>query len=88
LNLIEQYNLPQKKVAKMLNLTNAAVCQYASNKRGCEIDFNEEIKQEINISTRKIYNDGTECFSLELCRICKIVRDKKNCEPLLAIYED
>ena len=43
--LIKQYNLKQKKVAMLLGISEAAISQYLSNKRGQEIKFPKEMEK-------------------------------------------
>lgn len=86
--LINDFNLSQKKVAKMLDLTNSAVCQYVSQKRGSEIEFDNEIKKEIEISTHIIFNDGSEHLQSEICRLCNIIRKNSESLSVLAVCND
>ena len=62
-------------IADKLGVTEAAVSQYVSGKRGM-FQFPGNIQMEIVVASRRIvYGDGNE-FSImkELCRICKIIQ--------------
>ncbi len=71
----------QKKrheIAEKLGVTEAAVSQYMSGKRGC-YDFPENIRNEIRSASRRIIDgDGNEfAIMKELCRICKFIQQEK-----------
>lgn len=83
--------LNQKEIAKKLSITEPAVSQYLSGKRGKEIKFNTSIIKEITISARKIinnFNTNKEIVRLTnvirktcLCKIHKdLDRNRKGCE--------
>ena len=44
----------QKKIAKLLGVTEPAVSQYVNSKRAVNVDFNEHIKDHIKESAKKI----------------------------------
>ena len=48
--------LKQVEIAKRMNLTKSAVNQYIKNKRGNEIQLNENIKNAIKESSKRIIN--------------------------------
>jgi hypothetical protein len=76
--MINNFGLTQKEAAEKLGVTPAAICQYLSKKRGNSIEIsNEIIREEIRTSTKKIIEDGDGSVIQETCRICKIMRIKK-----------
>lgn len=73
-NLIENHELTQRQAAKKLGLTESAVSQYLSNKRG-DIDIpSKKIEKEIEKSAHLISNNGVSTVIPELCRICKLMK--------------
>ena len=49
-SMIEHYNMTQKQVSGLMNLTEAAVSQYLSSKRAKEIVFGSAVLNEIKKS--------------------------------------
>ncbi len=76
--LINNFGLNQRETAKLLGITPASVCMYISEKRGKIEIKDEKIKIEINISAERIVKHGETVFIPEICRICKILREKKS----------
>ena len=56
--LINQFGLSQKEAADKLGITPSAVSQYISKKRGKITILDEKIIEEINLSAKKINNQG------------------------------
>jgi predicted transcriptional regulator len=54
----QKKRLKQKEIAKLLNITPAAVSQYLKQKRG-SIEFNKKIESEIKKSANIIIKDPT-----------------------------
>ncbi len=69
--------LKQREVARMLGVTDAAVSQYFSSRRGSEVKFNQGIKRGIATSVEKVMKDGD--ILVEIQRICRQCRDDKIC---------
>lgn len=67
--------LKQVEIAKMLDVTKAAITQYVSEKRGNEIKFDENIKKEIKNSSKRI-NNKTDALR-EIQHLIKITREEK-----------
>ncbi|NIA09936.1 MAG: transcriptional regulator [Nitrospiraceae bacterium] len=68
--MISKYNMYQKDAAKLLGVTDAAVSQYLSRKRG-NIDFDGMGKKEFESSAKNII-DGIPAEK-EICRLCKFL---------------
>jgi len=74
MSLIDDHHLTQTKAAGLLGVTEAAVSQYRSAKRGNLSIEDETIKSEIKISATRII-DGDEVIMMkEMCRICGLVK--------------
>ncbi len=71
---LHRKGLSQKKIAELLGVSNAAISQYLSNKRGKFGNFDEEIQKEIEISAEEIMK-GSDVVD-EMCRICRIIKRK------------
>lgn len=69
-----QLGIPQSRVAEMLGITPASVCQYASKKRGYKIDLGDEIKLAIqNLAHEISHGEGIDVVP-RICNICSMVR--------------
>jgi hypothetical protein len=74
--------LTQKEVSEKLGITQPAISQYLGRKRGKEIKFKGEIKEEIRRLARNVA-EGADLSELVLriCRICmKVRRGRALCE--------
>lgn len=69
--LITNHGLYQKDVAILLGITDAAVSQYISKKRGNIIDFDGIGRGEFETSTNNIL-EGVPAEK-EICRLCKFL---------------
>jgi len=68
--MINKYGMYQKDAAKFLGVTDAAVSQYLSRKRG-NIDFDGMGKNEFEASAGKII--GGVPAEKEICQLCKFL---------------
>lgn len=98
-NALINSGLSQKKVAKMLMVTEAAISQYKNEKRAKEIVFDDVVKEEINRSAQHVVKNPENVFN-EIMRIdeylkksgtfCKIHRSKsytpEGCESTCEKY--
>jgi predicted transcriptional regulator len=73
-SLIKDHGLTQRKAAEKLGITEAAVSQYVSKKRGDSKVTNKMICREIKESTKRIVNGNTQVMKIETCRICHLLR--------------
>ncbi len=64
----------QKDIAKLLGVTEAAVSQYMSLKRG-SFNFNEKIKQAVSDSSKNIVDEPS--MMREIQKLLQIVRDER-----------
>lgn len=86
--LVKTHGMKQADVARKFEVTNAAISQYLTRKRGeNEIIQNskyyDNFIEEIRISSEKIVNEDCD-FASEVCRLCCFV---KECGMLAEIYE-
>ncbi len=65
--------LKQKEIAKILGIANSAVCQYLKQRRANEIQFDEEIKKEIEKSCDNIIKNES-CAIKEIQHICSFIK--------------
>lgn len=77
--MIQNFGLTQKKAAEILNVTPAAISQYRCNKRAKKDIKDNDILNEINISTKKIIKEGNSVLTVEICRICKLIKNNNYC---------
>jgi predicted transcriptional regulator len=75
-NLLKR-GLRQRDVARRLGVTDAAVSQYFSSKRGSEVRFSRKINQEIRDSAERIA--GGSNVIREVQRICRLCREDRIC---------
>ncbi len=73
-SLIKDHSLTQRKAAEKLGITEAAVSQYISKKRGDLKVKNVLIRREIKKSTKRIIEGDIEVMKTETCRICHLLR--------------
>ena len=73
--VLKEKGKPQKEIAKLLNITEAAVSQYTNKKRGTEITFPQEIKDFIKKAALHI-SDATSAFH-QIQRISEQIKNSK-----------
>lgn len=90
--VLKQKGKAQKDIAKMLNITEAAVSQYVAEKRGTEISFPKEVKDFIAKAAEKVVDSETAFHQIQvinefikkskaLCRIhAQLEGDLKGCD--------
>ena len=73
--MVNELGLPQVEVAKKLEVTEPAISQYLSSKRGNEIDIdNEKVLLAVKEAALRINNENGANLSREICRICRLIR--------------
>ena len=68
--LVKEHGITQKKTAELLGLTDAAISQYVSKKRG-KIELGNTGAEEFDKSTLRILNG--QPVNEEICRLCKFL---------------
>ncbi|WP_455369900.1 transcriptional regulator [[Eubacterium] cellulosolvens] len=83
-DLIEKYDFSQVEVANKLGMTQAAISQYVSSKRGIKKSTKLEMSSELKKMARQIAKDIAENkqsnfdVTPHLCDLCLGYRGKKN----------
>ncbi len=67
----KKMNLSNKEASELLNVTQAAVSQYAKSKRASKVKFPEKILREIEKSAERILKDRS-LLVLEIQRIIEL----------------
>lgn len=70
---LKNEGLPQKKIAKLLNITDSAVSQYTRSKRAKMVKFNNKLKNKIKQAAKNIKKEGA-CSTKEMQKICSLIK--------------
>ncbi|RLF51091.1 MAG: transcriptional regulator [Thermoplasmata archaeon] len=71
--LSEDYGMCNRDIARRLGLTDAAVSQYLTEKRGKGFEPDEEIRAMLRESADRIFR-GSSSIDSEVCKICKEIK--------------
>ncbi|RZN41584.1 MAG: transcriptional regulator [Methanosarcinales archaeon] len=72
--------MSQKKISEILGITQAAVSQYVSNKRGSKIEFQEDVLDAIHDLANDIAAGNLDNQTSRICEICiKARKDETLC---------
>ena len=86
--------IKQKDVAEILGVTTSTISQYTSKKRGHEVEFDPELRKEVEASAQRITDQQSYIKETQhilkflrstktLCTIHKMFSDvPTNCEPI------
>ncbi len=72
--------MSQKEISKILGITQAAVSQYVSNKRGSKIKLSDDARAAIADLADDIASVGTGDPTLKICEVCKKIREDEHCK--------
>ena len=72
--LIKEHGFTQAKVARKLGISEAAVSQYLSAKRGQTKICNKKVLKQIKKSAGRIASGDKTVMFIELCKICEVIR--------------
>ena len=75
---LHRKGLSQREVASMLGVSDAAISQYLSDKRGSRNKFDPRVMEEIEKSADVLINGGDVVE--EICRICSFIKKEKMLE--------
>lgn len=75
--LSKEYKMSNREIAERMNLTDAAVSQYLSKKRGVGFKLNQVILDMVKRSTSRIAN-GDANIDEEICKICEALKEDQN----------
>ena len=71
--LVEEFSMPQREVAELLNLSEAAISNYLRKKRGRLVKLNRKALREIKKVAREIAEKKSgKPLDRNFCRLCKI----------------
>lgn len=69
--------LTQRLVASKLGVTEAAVSQYLSNKRGTTIEYPADIRAALDKATKRITTGTDDESRREIISLCELFKDAK-----------
>lgn len=69
----------QREVSRLMDVTPAAVSQYVSGKRGYNIVFRDDIREEISRLAEDLMNGDASDLIERICEICKKARGEELC---------
>ncbi|RAP44885.1 MAG: transcriptional regulator [Methanosphaera sp. rholeuAM6] len=71
--------MKQKDISQLLDITQPAVSQYISDKRGHEIDFDPQVEQYIKDMAIEMKNGDLQPIDLipKFCHICKTIKTQE-----------
>ncbi|KAF5412152.1 MAG: transcriptional regulator [Euryarchaeota archaeon] len=72
--------MSQKEISEILGITQAAVSQYVSNKRGSKIELQDDVKGVIANLAADIARGETDDLMMRICEICRKIREDEHCE--------
>jgi len=72
--LVEEHGLTQREAARQLGLSDAAVSQYLSKKRGRLEIKDKAFLAEVSRSAKRIAKEGPKAADGEVCRLCGAFR--------------
>ncbi len=76
-SLVRDMHMNQRTAAVKLGVTEAAVSQYLTNKRGKDIKFSKELKAAIKKAAKEIAKSETEYVVIEqMCALCNMLRSR------------
>jgi predicted transcriptional regulator len=70
----------QLEAARLLETAPAAISQYLSGKRGYRVEFDDDIKAELERAADDIASGKTADVSTRLCIICRTIRERAAAE--------
>ena len=73
---IKEYGLKQKNAAECLGITEAAISQYLTSKRGSEIKFSEKAMKEIRESAKEVIENKGDIIK-KIYELCVSLRKSK-----------
>jgi predicted transcriptional regulator len=71
--------MKQKDISKLLDITQPAVSQYISDKRGHEINFDPKVEQYIKDMAKDMQSGELQSIDLipRFCNICKTIKTQE-----------
>jgi len=75
--LSEEYGMSNREIARTLDLTDAAVSQYLSDKRGKAFELDKNVMAMVKQSAERIARRETT-IDEEICRICEDIKERRS----------
>jgi len=72
--------MSQKEISEILGITQAAVSQYISNKRGSKIELSDDVRAAIADLADDITGGSADGPMRGMCEICRKIREDEHCE--------
>lgn len=68
--------MKQKKISELMDITQPAVSQYITDKRGSGIEFSDEVNNLIQSFAQDLYDENATKFDIipRTCNICKKIK--------------
>lgn len=68
--------MKQKKISELMDITQPAVSQYITDKRGSGIKFNEDVRKMIKDFAQDLYDESASKYDIipRTCSICKKIK--------------
>jgi len=82
-SLVQEHGYTQRDTARFLGLSDAAVSQYISKKRGRLVINDKAFLDEIARSAKRIVKEGPKVVDQEICRLCGLLRSSKILKALI-----
>lgn len=75
-SMVEDWGMSQRAAANRLGLTDAAVSQYLSEKRG-KVKLNDPVVlKQIKYSAKRLSKGNKDIVLKEMCRVCTMTRKR------------
>ena len=72
--------MTQKEISEILGITQAAVSQYISDKRGSKIELPDDVRAAIADLADDITGGGIDDLTMRMCEICRRIREDEHCD--------
>jgi len=82
-SLVQEHGFTQREAARLLGLSDAAVSQYLSKKRGRLELKDKAFLAEVSKSSGRIIKEGGKAVEQEMCRLCGAFRSSRTLKGLL-----
>lgn len=79
--------MKQKKISELMDITQPAVSQYLTDKRGSGIQFNDDVKKLIHEFANDLYEGNADKSDI-ISRTCYICKRIKTADVLCQIHKE
>lgn len=73
--VMKDFGVKSREIAKLLDVTEAAVSQYGKSKRGCEVVFPGDVKERISLAAERVMRKPSRLVE-ETTAVCSLIRKK------------